>query len=217
MSQIKAVIFDMDGLLIDSEALYLRSWEKVLSEHDFPMQLSDVYKTIGMTSEASARYYLSLLKDLHLVQKARTLREEAFWNLLKTEGMPVKAGVLQVFDHLKLNGIAMAVATSTTKEKALMVLSYANIDPSIFDVMVFGDMIEKSKPNPDIFLYAQTQLNMEKQHCVIFEDSYNGVLAANRAGIKAIWVKDLIDLSAYEELNFYRTYDRIDQALGDIL
>ena len=217
MSQVQAVIFDMDGLLIDSEAIYLRSWEKVLSEHDFPMQLSDVYQTIGMTSEASARFYLSLLKDLRLVEKARFLREEAFWHILKTEGMPIKAGVNEVFEHLRINHIPMALATSTTKEKALTVLGYANIDPSIFDVMVFGDMIERSKPNPDIFLYTQKHLNVHRENCVIFEDSYNGVLAANRADIKAIWVKDLIDLSIYEDLKFYRTYDRIDQALGEIL
>jgi len=191
--KVKAVIFDMDGLLFDTEILYIKVWEHVLASRDLPITIADVKKTLGLNREQSLRFYVKLLKDVHLIEEIRTLRAQLFQEVLAKEGIKCKPGVLEVLDYCKNNQIKTALATSTSQIDALQTIAQAGLDYD-FDIMIFGDMVSKSKPDPEIFNRAADLLDIDKQYCVVCEDSYNGVLAANRAQIDVVWVEDLVDL-----------------------
>ena len=187
-----AVIFDMDGVIFDTERVYMNIWMKVYGEHNFEMT-PEIYKTL------IGRDKPSLIKMLGEKYGSRYNGKEMFEecemhlkNAIDAGEVPIKEGALEIFDYLKQNGFKMAIATSSPRTKLQMQLKIHDLE-KVFDAIICADDVTKSKPDPEIFLVAAKKLNAHPDECIVIEDSPAGIKAAYNAGITAIHVEDLVE------------------------
>ncbi|MCY6372294.1 HAD family hydrolase [Clostridium ganghwense] len=188
---IKYVIFDMDGVIIDSEPIHFKLEQKLFKSYGIEVSAKEHDTFIGSTSYYmwdSIRNKYKLSQDLEeLVQKDRREYFELLSSSLDTE--PIE-GVCNLIKELYEKGIKIAVASSSPLDVIELVLKKFKIS-EYFDFIITGDFVEKSKPEPDIFLYAANKLGAKTENCVVIEDSHNGVRAAKKAGMKCIGYKNL--------------------------
>lgn len=185
-----AAIFDMDGLLIDSERLALLAFEQTC-EH-FGLQGSfALYAQLLGTNETTTRKILKneLRADIDL--HAFTGHWEAIYHQSTRNGVPLMKGVLKLLDYLECNEIPSAIATSTQTDKATEKLAKAQVLDRFISV-TGGDQVDNGKPAPDIYLMAAQSLGADPGHCITLEDSPNGVRAAVAAGTHAIQIPDIL-------------------------
>jgi len=187
---LKALIFDFDGLILDTETPEVLVWQSIYKEYGFELPVDEWQKTIGGygISSFDAAEHLSHLSQGRLDSvslRARHLKESA----KIVHASPILPGVIDMIEQAKENGLQVAIGSSSphswvdTHAKRLGIFDY-------FDHIICQDDVPpgRTKPNPDIFLKALNQLNVKKDAAVVFEDSPNGVLAARRAGIFVVGV-----------------------------
>ena len=189
--EIKAVIFDMDGTMFDTEQLSIDSWIYSGKQFglDIPMEL--MLSVMGLNTQAIADKFTEELGDKVDYYDFRERKIEYETKRISEEGVPIKPGLFELLDLIKKKGIKCAVATSTSSMRALPILEAAGV-LKYFDAIVCGDQIEKGKPAPDIFLMAAEQLSAEPKHCIAIEDSRNGILSAKAAEMVSILIPDKI-------------------------
>ena len=189
--RIGAVIFDMDGLMLDTERLHLEHWRRATQDFGFDT-MEDVYmQSFGLNSRDTERLFLRHLGETFPYVAIRDRWREYAEHHVGQCGVPHKAGLIDLLDMLKPRRIPKAVATSTRRESALHLLEKVGVLHH-FDVVVGGDEVTKGKPDPEIFLTAAERLQVEPAGCVVFEDSPAGIRAAHAAGMIPILVPDLI-------------------------
>lgn len=188
--ELTGVIFDMDGLIYDSERMFFRHKLTVMKEYGYTETEENYSKTLGLTGETLKQTVLSLYGEdypyFEISQKAR----KAMMQTIKKEGLPIKPGIVPLLQYLNSYEIPCAIASSTHIEYIKEYLAATSLS-SYFQAIIGGDMIANSKPAPDIFLEAARQLRCEPEHCLVLEDSENGILAAHRAGIPVIGIPDM--------------------------
>lgn len=183
-------IFDMDGLLLDSEIQPLEAHRLAAEEFGLPLTKDQYIKTIGMNVLGSDDYFTGLFPDLDITnfrERMTVIKEEI--NI--RDGLPLKPGVLEMLQYLESRGIEKVVATSTSRERAERMLRGHSILRR-FKGIVCGDDITHSKPHPEIMELALAIAGTAPEHALVFEDSYNGIMAANAAGIPVIMIPDLL-------------------------
>ncbi len=184
--KMKAVIFDMDGVLIDSEPLYYEVEHSIYDELGVQIEDERYAQYVG---SSAYKMYSDLKEEFHfeadieeLIQKTRERIEE----IIEIPGkLKLIEGVIPLLQWCKEKEYKTAIASSSHDEMIQKVVDIVDIR-QYFDTLVSGDFVKKSKPNPDIFLYAAKKLEVKPQNCIVIEDSSNGVKAANRAGMKCI-------------------------------
>jgi HAD superfamily hydrolase (TIGR01509 family) len=188
-----AVIFDMDGLMLDSERLDLWAWQTVAARRGFGFSESLHRTLIGRrTVETQADLRAHYGPDFDFATVYAEVR--ALWReTLRTHGVPLKAGLLELLEFLDSARIPRAVATSTARENALLSLGTL-VDR--MDAVVCGDEVARSKPAPDIYLRAAESLGVPASECLALEDSIPGVTAAHAAGMTVVMVPDLVPPTA---------------------
>ena len=187
---IDAVVFDMDGVIFDSEKIYLKCLTAVGEKYRIPDFEDLCYATIGTTDLHMKEVFLNHYgEDFPFDQ----YMDEMFGLfLIEAEGgLPLKKGVREILTYLKKNNIKVALATSTIREKALPEIQNAGLEP-FFDQFICGDMIENGKPEPDIYLKACEALHVNPANACAVEDSFNGIRSASRAGMHPVMVPDLL-------------------------
>ncbi|ASJ71210.1 HAD family hydrolase [Granulosicoccus antarcticus] len=189
-----AAIFDMDGLLIDSETIALRTFQMICDQHQLGDQFS-LYQQLLGTNDATTLIILSN----HL---PAAISVEAFmqdWMSLYEEqtltAVPLMNGVLELLDYLEASGIPKSVATSTRTELAHSKLSNSGILHR-FTHVTCGDQVDNGKPAPDIYLKAAQRLQVDPARCLALEDSPIGVTAALAAGMQVIQIPSLVQPDA---------------------
>lgn len=186
---ITAVLFDMDGLVLDTEKLYTRFWQEAACACGYPMTKE---QALGMRSLnrgaglAKMQSYFGPDVDYDFIRQKRIELMDAF---VEKEGVTLKPGIHELLAFLKERGIKTAIATSSPMERTVLYLTSVGLQNS-FDELVSGYMVEKGKPEPDIYLYAAKKLGAEPRNCMVLEDSPAGILAAHRAGCVPVLVPD---------------------------
>lgn len=189
--QIVAAIFDMDGLLLDSERMALSCWHDAARELGHEIDPAVPLGMVGMHSSKTLAYLREQLGDDFPCERLRERTHEIY--LTRSEaGIALRPGVLALFDWLEAHDIRKAVATSTRRSIAEHHLHKAQLWHRI-EFAVCGDEVSQPKPAPEIYQKAITQLGVSAAQCVVFEDSNFGVQAGHSAGCRVIMVPDLRD------------------------
>lgn len=190
---IKAVLFDMDGTLLDTESIGLKAWQYIIDKYSLNIDLTLPIKSIGLNNKSMGELFYKELGDDFPFEKYWEEGTEYLCRYEDSHGIPVKDGFYKLSQYLKDNGIKMIVATSTYHDLAVNKLKKAGIHQH-FDGLVGGDEVENGKPAPDIFLKAAGITGFSEDECIVIEDSENGIKSALCANIKCIYIKDIKDI-----------------------
>lgn len=190
MSKKEAFLFDMDGLIFDTERMFMEQHAVVMKEHGYHLTREIYSETLGLGGkkliETMQSYYG---EDYPFSEISReTVRRVGI--VAETVGLTVKLQIPETLEYLKERGIPCAVASSTRSDMVRQYLERAGL-LQYFREIIGGEMVERSKPEPDIFLLACERLGKAPETCVVLEDSENGVRAAVNAGCEVICVPDL--------------------------
>ena len=192
-----AVVFDMDGVIFDSERAVMQCWKEVASRHNIPDIEKAILACTGTTMVRTREIMLNLYgADFPYDEYARE-SSAIFHSRYDGGRLPMKPGVKELLTFLKERGKKIALASSTRQQVVTNELRDAGII-EYFDRIICGDMVSRSKPAPDIFLKACEELNVSPSDSYAIEDSYNGIRAAHAGGLHPIMVPDL--LPADEEM-----------------
>lgn len=188
---VSGIIFDMDGVLIDSERQSNEGWLWAAGQLgvDMPMWLIDSFK--GAPAELCCKFFDDYYKGVIDYWEAKELRTQHVYKIRETEGIPVKKGVNDIFEYIRNNGLKCAVATSTRRESAEKTLHEIGVWDYL-DAVVYGDEVERGKPEPDIFLRAAKAIGVNPSEAVVVEDSINGIKAGYAADMRVVHIPDTI-------------------------
>lgn len=186
------MLFDLDGVLLDSEGQYSIFWE--LMDHEYPTGIQQ---------------FASFIKGFHLARilnyfENEDVRQQVLDKLLEFErhmNYEFFPGALEFVKELRLAGIPMAIVTSSDHKKMQALYSQYPEFPTLFDKIVTGDMVTKAKPDPDCFLMGARQLGVDIKDCIVFEDSRNGLIAGRESGALVIGISTTLDRDTVGQLS----------------
>lgn len=187
---IKAVIFDMDGLLLDTEKLLVRFWVQAANEAGFPMKREHALAIRSLHRKFAVPFLRGLFGAEFDYVRIRSRRMELMNAYLAENPLELKRGAKELLGFLNESGIPAAIATATDLERTKDYLTRVGIF-GCFDRIVCATMVEEGKPKPDIYLYAAKELGFAPGECMALEDSPNGVRSAAAAGCVTVMVPDL--------------------------
>ncbi|MGN0429173.1 MAG: HAD family hydrolase [Acetatifactor sp.] len=206
---VKAVLFDMDGTLIDTEKYYRIFWPKALAQFGYHMTDEQVLfmRSLGRPfAPKQLKEWFGEELDYYAV---RDCRKQLMEEHLDRVGIELKPGAVEILEALKKRGILAAVATATDLERTEKYLRLVGLR-EYFDRLISATQVKEGKPSPDIYVYACEQLGLAPEECIAVEDSPNGVKSAYGAGCRVIMVPDQTEPD--EELSklLYARVDRLD-------
>lgn len=191
------VIFDMDGLMFDTESSITRDWVEIGRRTGWPITYELAASTIGLDIPHTRDVFVTALGnsfDFHSVREQRLALAD---NRIKNGLIPKKKGLNNLLDYLWAHKYKTAVATSTYHERTLANFRAAGLE-NRFDALICGDMVHNGKPAPDIFLAAAAACNSVPENCIVLEDSPAGIEAAHSAGMLPVMIPDLLAPTEHE-------------------
>lgn len=192
MSQkVKAVIFDQDGLMFDTERVSTKAWH--MAESQFGVTISEelLSSVRGSSIPLCRRRFIEEFGEDFDFYGLLERKQHLFHTELRVNGLPVKKGLKELLVYLKDNSCKISLATSSFLDWSVKNLEISGIT-EYFDEIVCGDMVKNCKPDPEIFLLAASKLGEKPENCVVLEDSLNGISAALSGGFQAVMVPDLM-------------------------
>lgn len=186
----RAFLFDMDGLIFDTEQLFMEQLAIVMKEHGYTLTKELYVQSLGLTGETLKNLMCGAYGEDYPFAELGAESRRRVSIVAETVGLRVKPGIRALLEWLREQHKNCAVVSSTHAEYVRKYLEYAGID-SYFMEVIGGDMVEKSKPEPDIFLLGCEKTGVTPDEAVVLEDSENGIRSASRAGIATICVPDL--------------------------
>ena len=214
INNIKSIIFDMDGVIFDTELVYLEIWSKVFEKYGYKLQKEVYAEVLGTGRENVKKVFLNNYGNELPIDKMYREKDEDLEKAVD-KGIPLKQGAYEILSYLKNNNYKIALATSASKERALKQLRNADIE-KFFDVIVSRDDVKETKPNPDIFLKAAKKLNVNPNECIVIEDSSAGIKAAFNAGMAGIHVVDLKEPDNEIIRNCYKSFNNLNDIRKEI-
>ena len=207
----QAIIFDVDGLLVDTEKYYTKTWQQALAKYGYDIS-DDEVKTFSGYNWRMIRERLAQKYDMELAQKVVEERERLLQMHIEAGHIQAKPYAKETLTWAKDHGLRLAIASSGKKARAQKIVTLLGLMP-FFESCVFGDDVEKNKPNPDPYLKALDNMKLanEKDKVVAVEDSLVGATAATKAGLEVIVIpdasvhpdnytaKELADINVYAE------------------
>ncbi len=209
---IKAVIFDLDGTLIDTEKYYQKAWPRALQDMGYETWENFTLPIRSLGRPFAPRWFKERFGELFDYDEARRIRKKYFDEYVATEGIQKKKGAVELLEYLKTQGITTAVATATDLERANEYIELAGLS-GYFDRVISATMVEMGKPEPLVYLYACEQLGLHPEECMAVEDAPNGIIAAYRAGLKVVMVPDLSEPDEETMAMLYRRVDSLDKII----
>ena len=206
----EAVIFDMDGVIFDTEKLYRRFYMEEGKKRGIPddIMTKACERIAGGTKfDNKPRFEAIVGRGIEYLEFRDRVMEN-FENFVLQNGVEIKEGVIETLEYLKEHKVKTALATSTMEERAKRYLASRDMN-KYFDKFIYGDMVEHSKPDPDIYLKACAAVNVEPAKVIAVEDSINGIVSAGRAGMYPVMVIDLIQPNETTAQYAKQVYDNI--------
>jgi len=205
---LRGVILDMDGLIFDTEALYLRGWSVVGEALGIPLTAEDAKDAIALSDRCADALFRERYGDAFSIEKAIPIMSEWIKAELTASGMPIKPGAREFIEYLHEQKIPFALGTSNHLHVAEAYLANADL-LHYFDIMVTSDIVGAVKPAPDIFLKAAELLGLPPAQCLVLEDSRVGVTAGHAAGCPTIMVPDLLEPDAETRAKAWKVFDSL--------
>ena len=191
MQVLEAVIFDMDGTLVDSESVSQKAWKRAARDLGIELPGELIHSFIGRTAPSVHAFLAERLGgSVDAANEAIRLHNVHFDELSQTD-LTLMPGAREALDQLQAAGFPLALATSTYREKALMRLERFGLGDA-FATITCGDDVENGKPAPDIFLLAAERMGVDPARCAVIEDSHNGVRSGHAAGAQVFMVPDMV-------------------------
>lgn len=197
LDKIQAVIFDMDGTLIDSMWMWKEIDIEYLGKFGIPLPPTLQHEIEGKSFSETAAYFKETFQIPHTIDEIKNHWNCMAWEKYEKE-VPVKEGVVEFLQYLKGRGVKMGIATSNSRELAEMVLEKRGLAP-YFDAVHTSCEVEKGKPFPDVYELVAERLGVQPEHCLVFEDVIQGILAGKSAHMKVCAVYDEYSAEQDEE------------------
>lgn len=192
IKELDGIIFDMDGVIFDSEQIGLRCWVMIGERYGLENVEQTARRCIGRSTVDSMQIFEDAYGDRVSIPKLYKEGKVLFHEIMEKEGLPLKSGAKKLLEWLSGNGVKVGLASSTSYNVVVEELKASGLIDH-FSVIVGGDMVEHSKPQPDIYLLACEKLGVRPEFTAAVEDSRNGIISAHRAGMKPLLVPDLIE------------------------
>ncbi len=197
-NKINTIIFDMDGVLTDSERPYMDIFPLVCKEYNYHLNTEDIVNTLGTSYEYTGEYLKKRFGETFPYDELSIKFQEKLVEMAYQGKLLLKDGVLEILEYLKKNGYNIALASSNNRYSVYNYLKAFNIE-HYFDSILTGDDVEEAKPNPALFLNTASILHAHASECMVIEDSINGLTAAKKSEMLSVMVPDLIPYN--EQLN----------------
>lgn len=213
MQNLELVIFDMDGLLFDTEMLAYRALNQTLkNDHNVELHI-DIYKqTIGMDLKGTEMMLRKEFGNVISFPDIFNNYSHAFKQILEAEGLAIKSGVTELLDYLDERGLKRCIASSSSLRTIKNYLSLTDLTDR-FDFYLSGEEVENGKPAPDIFLEACRRADESPEQALVLEDSVNGFRAAKSANINCIVVPDLIEPTVEINQHAYEVVPNLEKVI----
>lgn len=192
MMDVKCLIFDMDGLMFDSEVIAEKAYKKAAKEFGYEISNDIYYQLLGRSRTDAYIIMKEIMGAEYPATEINKLAHEFKDAHIQEHGLPTKKGLMELLTYVKQKGILMAVASSSDKSVIEWYLTLAGID-SYFDYIISGDQVAHSKPNPEIFLNVCHHLKVKPEESLVLEDSKSGIMAAVNGNIPVICIPDILD------------------------
>lgn len=214
--RIESAIFDMDGTMFDTERLRFQTIRQASLElAGRAIEERTLIGSLGLSAVRAEALAKEHYGEDYPYREIRRRADELELEHVRTHGVPVKTGLLQVLERLRRSGLTMAVATSSRRAIAEEYLINANV-LKYFDITVCGDEVQRGKPHPEIFLRAAAELNRPPERCLMVEDSENGLLSASDAGGQPILIHDIKAPRPEIEARAFQSYPSMLDFLSDL-
>ncbi len=216
---IDAAIFDMDGIIFDTERLYIDAWRSSALEAGFEMRDRFFLSCVGRNDRDTRALTLAEFGDLFPYDAINEGTRQRIFSIMEREGPPEKPGVRRLLDFFKDRKVPVALATSTSEKSARWMMDRSGLS-EYFTAFAFGTDVERGKPAPDIFVLAQDRLAdspvcgspPRTSHICVFEDSEAGLKAAQAAGMRSVFVPDLVEPDKGVLERVWKRITRLDEA-----
>lgn len=187
----KAVVFDMDGIIFDSECLVIECWKVIADKYKVPDIEAACRECLGVNATETRQKFLNRYGQDFPYDEYKSEMSKLYHDNYDGGRLPMKTGVVELLQYLKKNEVKVALASSTRRAVVVQELTDAGII-EYFQVVIGGDMVTRSKPQPDIFLKACEELQVAPEEAFAIEDSYNGIRAAAAGHLRPLMVPDLM-------------------------
>lgn len=210
----KAVVFDFDGLIVDTESVWYEVFKEVMQEYEVNLRLEDFAKCIGTSSDVLYKKLNALsnrpIDKIVVKEKTTSLYQQ------RMNQFTLREGVLDYLDTAKSLGLQIGLASSSSREWVVGFLERFGI-MSYFEVIKTSDDVKRVKPDPELYLQAINELGVDTQETFCFEDSINGLKAAVQAGLQCVIVPNLVTQHLEFSGHIHRLNSMSDLLLGDLL
>ena len=210
MNKIKAVLFDMDGVIFDTEKAYLDTWTKVFNKYGYEMKKEIYISVMGTGRKNVKKTFLDIFGENIPIEEMYIEKDKMLAEIIDKGMVALKDGAEEILSYLKENGYKTALATSAKRIRAAKQVNMAGLD-KYFDVIVTGDDITKGKPDPEIFLKAANKLGVLPEECIVVEDSPAGIQAAFNGQMYGIHVEDLKKADETIKKYCYKNYKNLNE------
>ena len=188
----KTIVFDMDGVLLDSEQLVMNIWILLGEKYNYSGIEQAMIECLGTNREETRQIMERIYGEDFPYEDFRSEAKEMFMERTKKDGVPLKPGARELLQFLKINGWRIGLASSTSGDTVKNELQTVGLY-DFFEVVVSGEMVRESKPHPEIYFKACELLDVDPKQAIAVEDSKNGVRSAAMAGMKVILVPDIVE------------------------
>jgi beta-phosphoglucomutase family hydrolase len=207
----RAVIWDLDGTLIDSSNLHWEAWQKVMEAENITLTYEQYVADFGKRNDEILRGRLGADLSDEFIARVSLAKEEVYRGLIRTKGLELLPGARHWLERFKAEGWLQALATSAPRGNIDAVFAALGIG-EYFDAAISSEEVRAGKPEPDVFLAAASKLGVSPRDCVVIEDAPAGIEAARRAGMKSVGV-----LTTHRELKADLVAPSLDQLPNDFL